>query len=77
MWLRRARDKRCTATGEGVGNGHFCVQMYVNDDNVTLRLSHLPLINASKGGYIPMELAFVESMQRYPFKLNTDQTTLY
>jgi eukaryotic translation initiation factor 2C len=42
--------------------------------NVTLRLSHLPLIDSGKGGYIPMELAFIENMQRYPFKLNPDQT---
>ncbi|KAF5000779.1 hypothetical protein FDECE_11134 [Fusarium decemcellulare] len=42
--------------------------------NVNLRLANLPLIDAGKGGKIPMELAFIEPMQRYPFKLNPDQT---
>ncbi|KAH8735189.1 Piwi domain-containing protein [Ilyonectria robusta] len=42
--------------------------------NVTLRHANLPLIDAGKGGKIPMELAWVENMQRYPFKLNPDQT---
>lgn len=42
--------------------------------SVTLRNSNLPLIDAGKGGMIPLELAWVEDMQRYPFKLNPDQT---
>ncbi|KOS17680.1 Protein argonaute [Escovopsis weberi] len=41
---------------------------------VHLRYSHLPLIETGKAGRIPMELAFVEPMQRYPLKLNPDQT---
>jgi eukaryotic translation initiation factor 2C len=41
---------------------------------VTLRLANLPLIDAGKGGAIPMELAFIEPMQRYMFKLNPKQT---
>ncbi|KAM5355683.1 hypothetical protein ACJ41O_002329 [Fusarium nematophilum] len=42
--------------------------------NITLRFGNLPLIDAGKAGKIPMELAFIEPMQRYPFKLNPDQT---
>ena len=41
---------------------------------VNLRLANLPLIDAGKGGAIPMELAFIEPMQRYMFKLNGRQT---
>ncbi|KAL6820698.1 Piwi domain-containing protein [Trichoderma camerunense] len=39
-----------------------------------LRHAHLPLISTGKNGYIPMEFAFVEPMQRYAFKLNPEQT---
>lgn len=39
-----------------------------------LRFNNLPLLDAGKGGLIPMEFAMVEPMQRYPFKLNPDQT---
>jgi eukaryotic translation initiation factor 2C len=39
-----------------------------------LKYSTLPLINAGKGGHIPMEFAIIEPMQRYAFKLNPDQT---
>ncbi|KAM0503725.1 hypothetical protein ACHAP8_002966 [Fusarium lateritium] len=65
-----ARTETFEKDGQQVSVYDYYKKMY----NVTLRLSHLPLINAGKGGYIPMELAFVESMQRYPFKLNPDQT---
>lgn len=41
---------------------------------VTLRYSNLPLIDAGKGGSIPIELAFIEPLQRYLFKLNSKQT---
>ncbi|KAI5462319.1 Piwi domain-containing protein [Mariannaea sp. PMI_226] len=49
-------------------------EYYRKKYNVNLRFSNLPLIDAGKGGMIPMELAWVEPMQRYPFKLNPDQT---
>lgn len=39
-----------------------------------LRFGNFPLLDAGKGGYIPMEFAWVEPMQRYPFKLSPDQT---
>lgn len=39
-----------------------------------LRYPFLPLIDAGKGGFIPMEFAWIEPMQRYAFKLNPDQT---
>lgn len=39
-----------------------------------LRFSNLPLIFAGKAGMFPMEFAVLEPMQRYPFKLNPDQT---
>ena len=39
-----------------------------------LRYENLPLIDAGKGGSIPMEVAFIQKMQRYNFKLNPDQT---
>ncbi|KPM33983.1 Protein argonaute [Neonectria ditissima] len=42
--------------------------------NVTLRYANLPLIDAGKAGKVPMELAWIEPMQRYPFKLNPEQT---
>lgn len=39
-----------------------------------LRYSHLPLIDAGKAGFFPVEFAVLEPMQRYPFKLNPEQT---
>ena len=39
-----------------------------------LKHANLPLIFAGKGGYIPMEFAIIEPMQRYAFKLTPDQT---
>ncbi|KAL4730323.1 Protein argonaute [Fusarium chlamydosporum] len=67
----------CTArthTFEKDGKQVSVFEYYKKMYNVTLRLSHLPLINAGKGGMIPMELAFIDNMQRYPFKLNPEQT---
>ncbi|KAK7415854.1 Protein argonaute [Neonectria magnoliae] len=49
-------------------------EYYRKKYNVTLRFANLPLIDAGKGGKIPMELAWLEPMQRYPFKLNPEQT---
>ncbi|OAQ99960.1 hypothetical protein LLEC1_05719 [Akanthomyces lecanii] len=39
-----------------------------------LRFANFPLLDAGKAGYIPMEFAMVEPLQRYPFKLSPDQT---
>lgn len=47
---------------------------YAGKYKAFLRYGNLPLINAGKGGFIPMEFAWVEPLQRYPFKLNPEQT---
>lgn len=47
---------------------------YKQKYKVYLKFVHLPLIDAGKGGAIPMELATIAPMQRYNFKLNPDQT---
>lgn len=47
---------------------------YAGKYKAFLRYGNLPLIDAGKGGYIPMEFAWVEPLQRYPFKLNPEQT---
>ncbi|KAK2609134.1 Protein argonaute [Conoideocrella luteorostrata] len=39
-----------------------------------LKCANLPLIYAGKGGFIPMEFAIIEPMQRYAFKLSPEQT---
>ncbi|KAH7273919.1 hypothetical protein MRS44_000638 [Fusarium solani] len=67
----------CTAkthTFECDGKEVSVLDYYRKKYNVNLRLANLPLIDAGKGGMIPVELAIVEPMQRYPFKLNPDQT---
>ncbi|KAM0239003.1 hypothetical protein ACHAP5_008441 [Fusarium lateritium] len=63
-----------TFTFDKDGTQTSVFDFYKKEHGVTLRLSHLPLIDAGKGGKIPIELAFVEPMQRYPFKLNPEQT---
>lgn len=51
------------------------VEDYYNQKyQVTLKYVHMPLIDAGKGGAVPIELAVLEPMQRYNFKLNPDQT---
>ncbi|KAG6027619.1 hypothetical protein E4U41_000880 [Claviceps citrina] len=40
-----------------------------------LKNAGLPLIFAGRGGFIPMEFAIIEPMQRYTFKLNPEQTS--
>ena len=65
-----ARNVKFDYNGKDITIFEYYRQKY----KVTLRHSYLPLINAGKKGLIPMELAFVEPMQRYPFKLNPDQT---
>ena len=53
----------------------ICVADYYSERyKAWMKYSRLPLIDAGKGGFIPMEFAFVEPMQRYPFKLNPEQT---
>lgn len=42
---------------------------------VTLRWGNLPLISTGKNELFPMEVAYIEPYQRYPFKLNPEQTT--
>ncbi|KAF4967182.1 hypothetical protein FZEAL_10568 [Fusarium zealandicum] len=67
-----ATSRTWTFDHEGKETSVF--EFYRKKYNVNLRLSHLPLIDAGKGGMIPIELAYLEPMQRYPFKLNPDQT---
>ncbi|KAG5959309.1 hypothetical protein E4U56_005050 [Claviceps arundinis] len=47
---------------------------YQQKYDVELDHPDIPLIDAGRGGFIPMELAFIEPMQRYNFKLNPAQT---
>lgn len=65
-----ARNKSFTVDGAEV----TVYNHYLKKHGVTLRYSNLPLIDAGKAGFIPMELAYIEPMQRYPFKLNPEQT---
>ncbi|KAG6045228.1 hypothetical protein E4U39_002591 [Claviceps sp. Clav50 group G5] len=48
---------------------------YQQKYKANLENAGLPLINAGKGGFIPMEFAIIQPMQRYTFKLNREQTT--
>ena len=48
---------------------------YQEKYRVTLRWANLPVISTGKGEHIPMELAWLEPMQRYLFKLNPEQTS--
>ncbi|RDA87368.1 hypothetical protein CP532_6980 [Ophiocordyceps camponoti-leonardi (nom. inval.)] len=55
--------------------GKICVEdFYAKKYSAHLRYSLLPVIDAGKNGYVPMEFAVLQPMQRYPFKLNPDQT---
>ncbi|KAI9147761.1 Protein argonaute [Paramyrothecium foliicola] len=48
---------------------------YMNKYGAQLQFVNLPVIKTSRdGGYIPIEFAWVEPMQRYALKLNPDQT---
>ncbi|KAG6237720.1 hypothetical protein E4U25_002418 [Claviceps purpurea] len=47
---------------------------YQQKYKANLKNAGLPLINAGKGGFIPMEFAIIQPMQRYTFKLNPEQT---
>ncbi|KAF7547263.1 hypothetical protein G7046_g9055 [Stylonectria norvegica] len=75
-------DEKCGPDGANARNTTFdyngkqiSVQEYYRQKyNVTLQFAGLPLINAGRAGFIPMEFAFIEPMQRYPFKLTPDQT---
>lgn len=75
-------DEKCGPEGASARNVTFdyngkevtVFEYYRQKYSVTLKHSFLPLIKTGKGAMIPMELAFIEPMQRYPFKLNPDQT---
>ncbi|KAG6012482.1 hypothetical protein E4U43_007782 [Claviceps pusilla] len=47
---------------------------YQKKYKANMRNAGLPLVFAGKGGFIPMEFAIIEPMQRYSFKLNPEQT---
>ncbi|CAM1504240.1 Fc.00g018310.m01.CDS01 [Cosmosporella sp. VM-42] len=64
-----------TSTFDYEGQSISVQDYYKKRYNVTLKYANLPLIKAGKNGMIPMEFAWIEPMQRYPFKLNPDQTT--
>ncbi|KND92077.1 Protein argonaute [Tolypocladium ophioglossoides CBS 100239] len=63
-----------TVTFEYNGKETCVGDYYAQKYKAWLKYSRLPLIDAGKGGYIPMEYAVIEPMQRYPFKLNPEQT---
>ncbi|EGX96643.1 eukaryotic translation initiation factor 2C 2 [Cordyceps militaris CM01] len=65
-----ARAVKFDHEGQQISVAQYFEQKY----KAFLRFANFPLIDAGKGGYIPMEFAMVEPMQRYPFKLNPDQT---
>ncbi|OAA73597.1 eukaryotic translation initiation factor 2C 2 [Cordyceps fumosorosea ARSEF 2679] len=65
-----ARNIKFDHDGQQVSVAQYFEQKY----KAFLRFGNLPLIDAGKGGFIPMEFAVVEPMQRYPFKLSPDQT---
>ncbi|KAF4508562.1 hypothetical protein G6O67_004923 [Ophiocordyceps sinensis] len=65
-----ARTVQFDCNGKKTSVGDYFAQKY----KAHLRFSNLPLIDAGKPGYFPMEFAMLEPMQRYPFKLNPDQT---
>ncbi|KAG6103770.1 hypothetical protein E4U14_006116 [Claviceps sp. LM454 group G7] len=46
---------------------------YQQKYGVELKAPELPLIDAGRGGFIPMELAYIQPMQRYNFKLNPEK----
>ncbi|KAI0517034.1 Piwi domain-containing protein [Xylaria bambusicola] len=49
---------------------------YKEKYDVRLQHSRLPVIETTRGGMFPMELCNVADYQRYPFKLDPDQTSL-
>ncbi|KAG6053290.1 hypothetical protein E4U32_007725, partial [Claviceps aff. humidiphila group G2b] len=46
---------------------------YQQKYGVELNNPDIPLIDAGRGGFIPMELALIQPMQRYNFKLNPEK----
>ncbi|KAF4126056.1 eukaryotic translation initiation factor 2C [Geosmithia morbida] len=67
----------CTATNvnfDHEGKQTSVFDYYRKKYGVTLRYPKLPLIDAGKGGAVPMELAFILPMQRYMFKLSGKHT---
>ncbi|GAO18386.1 uncharacterized protein UV8b_05404 [Ustilaginoidea virens] len=63
-----------TVTFDYNGNQTSVADYYRLKYKANLRFANLPVIDAGKGGYVPMEFAIIEPMQRYSFKLNPDQT---
>ncbi|KAG5948403.1 hypothetical protein E4U53_006296 [Claviceps sorghi] len=63
-----------TVTFDHDGSQISVADYYQRKYRANLRNASLPLIFAGKGGYIPMEFAIIEPMQRYTFKLNPEQT---
>lgn len=63
-----------TVTFEYNGKDTSIADYYGQKYGAYLKFSNLPLIYAGKAGHIPMEFAILEPMQRYPFKLNPEQT---
>ncbi|PHH65610.1 hypothetical protein CDD81_2045 [Ophiocordyceps australis] len=47
---------------------------YMSRYKAHLMYPNLPVIDAGKGRYFPFEFAYLEPLQRYPFKLNPEQT---
>ncbi|KAJ6782051.1 hypothetical protein PWT90_03869 [Aphanocladium album] len=65
-----ARNVKFEHEGQQISVAQYFEKKY----KAFLRFGNFPLIDAGKAGYIPMEFAMVEPMQRYPFKLTPDQT---
>lgn len=66
-----ARNNRFEHDGKTMSVEEYFLHKY----QVRLRFPGLPCIITGKGNLIPMELATLEGMQRYPFKLSPTQTS--
>ncbi|KAG6264982.1 hypothetical protein E4U47_006588 [Claviceps purpurea] len=63
-----------TVTFDHDGTKVTVADYYQQKYQANLKQAGLPLINAGRGGFIPMEFAIIQPMQRYTFKLNPEQT---
>ncbi|TWU78208.1 hypothetical protein ED733_007930 [Metarhizium rileyi] len=63
-----------TVTFEHNGTQISVADYYKQKYKAHLKNPSLPLIFAGRAGYIPMEFAIIEPMQRYAFKLTPEQT---
>ena len=73
---KNADNYKFTVTNKETGQGtEMSIAQYFHKKyNVRLNNPKLPLlVTAKKGEVYPMELAFMSSGQRYPFKLTEDQ----